>query len=291
MNRQKEPNAIEWTRIRNADGTVRPGYTWNPIKGCEHACQWQMPNGDIATCYAKTVAERVAQAAYPQGFAHHYWTPKALNEPLNVSTPAGIFAGSMTDFMGHWIKDEEIEAVLDVMRRASHHVFQILTKNPRRLLNFDFPSNVWVGASMPPDFMYGKPLSVAQKERMLRITLETLAQVKTPVRWMSAEPLSWDIAPLVAQHPGAIQWSVIGAASNGKTLYPPHDGHVQALVEVLEDQGVSVFFKGNMSSSAWGAANWRDGFPTVPALKPVSVVMTLPTEDFHNRPLTTKEMF
>jgi protein gp37 len=251
MNKQG-PNGIEWTQ-----------YTWNVIGGCKHACGWQMPDGKIATCYAKTVAERVAQAAYPEGFEAHYWHPKRLMEPMRVKTPSRIFLDSMSDLMGHWVKDEEIEAVLDVCRKASHHTFQLLTKNPKRLLNFEFPANVWVGASMPPDFMYGKPLSEPQKDRMLRITLETLAQVDAPVRWLSAEPLSWNIAPAMECHPGAIQWCVIGAASNGKTLYAPNDGYVQALVEVLEDQAVTVFYKGNMCSSAWAKANWRDGFPMI----------------------------
>jgi protein gp37 len=301
MNRQNPPGAIEWTRIKDADGTVRPGYTWNPLKGCEHACEWTMPDGNVAVCYAKTVAERVAQASYPQGFAHHYWDPKLLKEPLKVKVPAGIFAGSMTDFMGHWVTDAEIEAVLDIMRQASHHIFQILTKNPRRLLKFTFPSNVWVGASMPPDSMYGKPLSQSQKGRMLRITLETLAQVKTPVRWLSAEPLSWNIAPLMEGFPGAIQWCVIGAASNGKTLYAPEDGHVQALVEVLEDQRAATFYKGNMRASAWGAANWRDEFPVVKP-KPTTEQVFEALDNYiartdaklrevETRPLTTKEMF
>jgi protein gp37 len=243
-------NGIEWTH-----------YTWNVIAGCKHACQWQMPDGNIATCYAKTVAERVAQAAYPQGFEAHYWHPKRLNEPFGVKTPSRIFLDSMSDLMGHWVADNQIQAVLDVARKASHHTFQLLTKNPRRLLNFEFPANVWVGASMPPDFMFGKPLSRAKQARMLDITLETLAQVKAPIRWISAEPLSWNIAPIMDHHAGAIQWCVIGAASNGKTLYAPEDGHIQALVEVLEDQDVTVFYKGNMKASPWALANWRDGFP------------------------------
>jgi protein gp37 len=257
MNKQGV-NGIEWTH-----------YTWNVIAGCKHACQWQMPDGNIATCYAKTVAERVAQAAYPQGFEEHYWHPKRLNEPFGVKTPSRIFLDSMSDLMGHWVPDNQIEAVLDIARKASHHTFQLLTKNPKRLLDFNFPANVWVGASMPPDFMFGKPLQRAQQERLLSITLETLAKVKAPVRWISAEPLSWNIAPIMAYHAGAIQWCVIGAASNGKTLYAPQDAHIEILVEVLEGQDVTIFYKGNMKASPWALANWRDGFPVTKAMSHV----------------------
>ena len=59
MNRQKLPKGIEWTRIRDADVySERPGYTWNPTGGCHHGCTWQMPDGSITECYAKTIAER-----------------------------------------------------------------------------------------------------------------------------------------------------------------------------------------------------------------------------------------
>src|SRR5690349_11553761 len=52
---------IEWCdETRNATG------------GCIHGCQWQMPDGTVATCYAKDVAENgVAKKAYPHGFEHH----------------------------------------------------------------------------------------------------------------------------------------------------------------------------------------------------------------------------
>ena len=65
MNRQKPPKGIEWTRIRQADGTELPGYTWNPTGGCFHGCTWRMPDGSITECYAKTIAERFT-SGYPR---------------------------------------------------------------------------------------------------------------------------------------------------------------------------------------------------------------------------------
>ena len=83
MNRQNPPKGIEWTRIRDADGTERPGYTWNPTGGCFHGCTWEMPDGSLTQCYAKTIAERFT-SGYPKGFEHHYWRPHSLNAPLKV---------------------------------------------------------------------------------------------------------------------------------------------------------------------------------------------------------------
>lgn len=274
LNEQKPPNSIEWTRVYG-----RRGWTWNPIGGCLHACRWQMPDGTIAQCYAETVAEGVARGTYPQGFAHHYWHPERLDEPIKLKEPGGIFLDSMSDLMGHWIPDEQIEQVLTVCRQTPQHIYFLLTKNAPRLKRFAFPDNVWVGASSPPDFYMGKALSQQQRERMLTTTLETLTEVKAPVRWVSFEPLSWDVSPIVSGYPNAIQWAVIGAASSGKLYFPPDENHLRRLLTVLDIQDVSVFYKGNLRSLPYAAGNWREEFPerkrmaTLPtALKPTTLV-------------------
>lgn len=256
MNKQKTGAGIEWTQPYG-----RKGYTWNPVSGCHHECQWTMPDGTTAICYAKTVAERLAQQAYPQGFAHHYWNPKRLQEPLSVKEGAGIFLDSMSDLMGNWVPREQIQQVLDVCRKTPQHIYFLLTKNAPRLQWFDFPANVWVGASMPPDSINGKLLSVHQQQRMLSSILRILHRVDVPVTWMSFEPLSWDVSQVVADYPGALDWSVIGAASNGRHEFPPSEGDFKALLQVLDEQRVPVFFKGNMRSLASAANDWRVAFP------------------------------
>ena len=250
VNGVKVNTKIEWT-----------DYTFNPIGGCFHACQWQMPDGAIANCYAEDVAERVAQAAYPEGFEHHYWKPQLLQQPLGVMEPSRIFVGSMADLFGHWVPDEQIQAVLDVCRQAHWHTFQLLTKNPVRVKNFDLPSNVWIGASSPPDFMWNKPLSSAQQTALFERTFESLKMTKATVRWISFEPLSQDWAWLVDYYGEDIGWAVIGAASNGRDLYSPDERHVRHLIDVLDDYEIPVFFKGNMRSLPWAVENWREEFP------------------------------
>lgn len=244
MNKQNGKNRIEWTER-----------TWNPVGGCRHGCRWVMPDGTVAECYAETIAERFTKA-YPEGFEHHYWRPQALSEPLKLKTPAKIFLDSMSDLMGHWIPDEQVQQVLDVCRQAHWHTFQLLTKNAPRLLQFDFPSNVWVGVSAPPSIMFGKPLSQVQQERMVQRQLEVLKQVNVPVRWMSIEPLSFDIAPLLQD--ANLQWAVIGAASRGRTTYQPKAEWVESLLYTLDQQGTAVFFKGNLD---WPRYLWREEFP------------------------------
>lgn len=254
----KQDPGIEWTHPYG-----RPGYTWNPVSGCFHDCKWNMPDGVTATCYAKTTAGGVAQAAYPSGFEHHYWHPERLREPLKLKKPAGIFLDSMSDLMGHWVPDEQIQQVLDVCALASQHIFFLLTKNAPRLLTFQFPANVWVGVSMPPDHIMGKPLSHNQQRRMMGKSLDILEDLKAAgkvsVRWMSFEPLSWNVSSLLSDF-CPLEWAVIGAASHGKTYYQPDPMHVDALLSILWFFNVPVFFKGNLRGNLM-ADPWREEYP------------------------------
>jgi len=245
MNKQQKANSrgIEWCN-----------YTWNPVRGCQHGCRWIMPDSTFAECYAETIAERVAQKVYEHGFEHHYWNPQVLNEPLKLKTSARIFLDSMSDLMGHWVSSEEIEQVLEICRQADWHTFQLLTKNAPRLLEFDFPPNVWVGVSAPPSIMFGRPLSFLQQKRMVQRQLDVLNNVDVAVRWMSIEPLSFDIAPLLEN--SNLQWAVIGAATNGVKTYQPEPHWVQNVLDVLDAQGTLIFFKGNLK---WQP--WREAFP------------------------------
>lgn len=220
-----------------------------------------MPDGSVAECYAKTVAERVAQASYPHGFEHDYWRPEQLEKPLEVAKPSKIFLDSMSDLMGAWVNEAHVREVLDVCSRAHWHDFQLLTKNPGRLRKFEFPQNVWVGVSAPPSFMKGKPLTFVQQQRYVLNALESLREVNVPVKWMSIEPLSFDIAPLLEN--SGLQWAVIGAATNGAKTYQPKPEWVERLLETLDRQSVKVFFKGNLD---WDQDAWREEFPSAQQL-------------------------
>jgi protein gp37 len=192
------------------------------------------------------VAEGVAAAAYPHGFEAHYWRPEELERWARVQQPTRIFWDSMADLFGHWVATDQVQAVLDAASVAQWHTFLSLTKNAPRLLQFDLPANVWPGISSPPDFMWGRRVSRDTQARMLRRMLAVLSKIKGRITWASFEPLSWDVASIVAEYPGALRWAVIGAASNGKIKYQPDPAHVQALLDVLDAQGVPVFFKGNL---------------------------------------------
>ena len=248
MNKQRKSatqRGIEWT-----------DYTWNPVSGCKHDCVWEMPDASFAECYAKTVAERVAQSAYPKGFAHHYSYPSRLDEPNKVKIPSKIFLDSMSDLMGAWVSESEINQVFAACRQSPHHTFQLLTKNAPRLLKFDIPDNVWVGVSAPPTRMFGIELTDTQRTRYLARAVDVLNQLTVPVRWMSIEPLSFDIAPHLVDV--NLQWMVIGAATNGRFAFQPEPIWLENVIGLTLSKSIPTFFKGNLR---YPLHLWREEFP------------------------------
>ncbi len=265
MNKQDNGDGkrgIEWTN-----------YTWNPIAGCFHACAWEMPDGKIANCYAEDVATKFGSSAYSEGFEHHYWRPELLKEPGKVKTPSRIFVGSMADVFGHWVPADQIQQVLDVVAKNPHHNFQFLTKNPQRLKQFDFPTNAWVGISAPPTHMWNKPLSFMQQRAWLDTSLRALMKCNATVKWMSIEPLSYDISwdVQIDEESANLQWVVIGAASNGPKIYQPDPKWVENLLDHMDCDGTPVFFKGNLRGNP-AAAIWREDFPTLPEQSGIGAV-------------------
>ncbi len=254
LNKQGE-GKIEWT-----------DFTWNPIQGCMHDCHWQMNDGTVAECYAKTIARKFQSNSFMRdGFEKIYWNPDRLMEPLGKKAPSKLFLDSLSDLMGKDVPEEYIHKVLAVTELADWHVFQLLTKYAPRLAQFHFPSNVWVGVSSPPDMMFGNMLTEEQKERYLRKALTALQEKAASgnITWMSFEPLSQDWARVLVEYPDAIQWAVIGAASKGSQHYAPNEKHVSNLVEVLDGWNLPVFYKGNLRSLPWARSNWRAEFPIV----------------------------
>lgn len=269
---------IEWTHppVSAEDPTPRRGFTLAVVSGCDHECTWTMPDGAVARCYAKDIALGVAAGAYPHGFEHVYWHPERLRAPGHLKQPSGIFMDAMSDLFSAKVPQEYIEASLKMVQDHPQHIFFVLTKNAPRLLAFrdQMPTNLWVGVSMPPSSMFGKEMNIDQQERYVHKALDVLSELKAPgrVRWMSFEPLSyrvsstlqgWAVQHMAIDHSRRrlpIEWAVIGAASAGKTKYQPDPEWVEALLKVLDGQGVKVFYKGNLRGNP-AATPWREEYP------------------------------
>jgi protein gp37 len=75
-----------------------------------------------------------------------------LEEPLGWRRPQTVFVNSMSDLFQEGLPVGLILRVFDVMRRASWHRIQVLTKRSARLAELapliDWPGNVWMGVSV-----------------------------------------------------------------------------------------------------------------------------------------------
>jgi len=119
--------------------------TWNPIVGCS------VVSPACTNCYAMAQAGRI-QKMKP---GSHYegttldvngkpiWTgvlrqapDHILTAPMRWKRPRKIFVNSMSDLFHDAAPDEWIDKVFAIMALCPHHVFQVLTKRPKRMRDY-----------------------------------------------------------------------------------------------------------------------------------------------------------
>lgn len=207
-------SAIEWTES-----------TWNPVTGCDKI------SPGCAHCYAERMAHRLqamGHERYANGFslALH---EELLDLPLRWKKPQTIFVCSMSDLFHDDVPSEFIDKVFKVMRQASWHQFQVLTKRSRRLLDWnrsiDWPNNVWAG------------VSVERADYTFRI--DQLRQTGARIRFLSLEPL---LGPLPNLDLRGIDWVIVGGES-GPGARPMKEEWVIDIRDQCRASKVAFFFK------------------------------------------------
>ena len=211
---------IEWTES-----------TWNPVTGCTKI------SAGCANCYAERMAKRLCamgQRNYRNGFevtCHEH----ALDLPLRWRKPRTIFVNSMSDLFHEDIEDEFIMSVFDVMRRASWHQFQVLTKRAQRLEQLapeiQWPENVWMG------------VTVENQQCAWRI--ESLRATGAETKFLSMEPL---LGPVSDMDLTNIDWVIVGGES-GPGSRPMKEEWILSIKEQCDDSDTLFFFK------QWGGVN------------------------------------
>jgi protein gp37 len=213
-------SSIEWT-----------GSTWNPLTGCTKV------SPGCKHCYAERIALRLqamGQPNYVNGFKltmHEH----VLDLPLSWKKPQMVFVNSMSDLFHEDVPLEFIQKVFDVMRRASWHTFQILTKRSARLLELNqginWPVNVWMG------------VSIENKKYTFRV--DDLRETGAHVKFLSLEPL---LGPLPNLDLHGINWVIVGGES-GPGARPIAEEWVIEIRDQCLAARVPFFFK------QWGGIN------------------------------------
>jgi protein gp37 len=218
--------------------------TWNPMTGCTRI------SAGCDNCYALTLAHTKLRENYarmlpvhPAGdaddpFAPRFWEDR-LDQPLRWRQPRRIFVNSMSDIFHAHFPLEMIRRVFDVMNRASHHQFQVLTKRPERALRLSaelrWTDNIWMGTTV-------EDASVAPR-------LDALRRIPAAVRFVSAEPL---LGPLDGIDLSGIHW-VIGGGESGEGFREVEPAWARGLRDLCTQQGVSFFWK------QWGGKRAKSG--------------------------------
>ena len=213
-------SAIEWTES-----------TWNPVTGCTKI------SPGCKHCYAERMAKRLqamGQPNYANGFnltMHEH----VLELPLKWKKPQTIFVNSMSDLFHESVNVEFVQRAFDVMRRASRHQFQVLTKRSERLRQLSpiltWAPNIWMG------------VSVENEDYVFRI--DDLRQTGAHIKFLSLEPL---LGPVRDLRLDGIDWVIVGGES-GPGARPMRKSWVIDIRDQCHSASVPFFFK------QWGGVN------------------------------------
>lgn len=243
---------IEWTDA-----------TWNPATGCTPVSE------GCHHCYARRTAQRFrGRFGYPADepfrvTLHH----DRLYQPLRWKRPRMIFVVSMGDLFHDDVPTDYIVDVLDVAYQAGlqhGHVFQFLTKRPRRMRKI---VSAWLTGGIcgagpfcverhdpphdPPPFFWLGVTCENQPTADERIPI--LAETPAAVRFVSCEPLlsNIDIRHFLRWHFPChvdnfqippIDWLICGGEA-GSGARPMHPEWARSLRDQCQAAGVPYFFK------------------------------------------------
>lgn len=269
-------------------------YTWNPVTGCRHGCEY---------CYARRIADRFKPQAcerpekkpleclprgsglyyldapaqvvdqdghrlrgtpYPKGFepTFHAYT---LDFPQRMDKPSKIFVSSMGDLFGEWVPDDWIEKVFEAAEKAPQHTYLFLTKNPSRYVSLTLEhklpakENFWYGTTItgPENSFFGVP------------------GYKT---FLSIEPLLEPIPKMDESGRNTLRlsgvgWIIVGAMTGpGSKRQQPEREWVENIVDAAAGAGIPVFLKDSLRP-IWGEDLLREypaGMPEwIPGHKPI----------------------
>jgi protein gp37 len=237
-------SSIEWTEA-----------TWNPVTGCDKI------SPGCKHCYAERMAGRLQamrQPNYRNGFDLTL-QPHMVELPLHWRKPQTIFVNSMSDLFHKDVPVAFIQRVFSVMRRASWHRFQVLTKRADRLLELDgeidWAPNVWMGVSVENSNYVGR--------------IDDLRRTRARTKFLSLEPL---LGPLPKLELSGIGWVIVGGES-GPRARAMDLRWVVDIRDQCNEQRVPFFFK------QWGGTNKKkagrllegrtwDEMPTVAVERP-----------------------
>ena len=265
---------IEWTHQRNPDGTITPGYTFNPWVGC------QKVSAGCQHCYAETLMDtRFSKVKWGPAGTRVRTSDDNWRKPLAWNRKAErerrryrVFCASLADVF----EDREEVApwraeLFKLIASTKSLDWLLLTKRPENiekhlraittpggtlnawgLLESGYFSNVWMGTSV-------------ENQEAADTRIPELLKVPASVRFLSMEPLLgpvdlsgrtvdsvWidqeyadsdpELNRVIAQDGWPIHWVIVGGES-GQQARPMRESWALSIRDQCVTAGVPFFFK------------------------------------------------
>lgn len=242
--------------------------TWNVVAGCTKC------SPGCKNCYAERMARRLRAICKSRmdGRNQQYlgkvddngdWTGNIeccdwlLDEPLSWRKPRRIFVCSMSDLFHPKVPFEFIDKMLYVMYRNLQHTFLILTKRPKRMLEYfknshllrlrllklfpNYTPEARLCREWPLDNVH-LSVSISTFDEMWKA--EVLSEIPATVRFISFEPLLENIfnIPCKLKVLDKIDCVIVGGES-GPGARPMHPDWARNIRDQCVAAGVPFYFK------------------------------------------------
>jgi len=219
----------QFTKLRKGDNIA--DWSWNPITGCDYECKY---------CYAKHMVDVHYKEAIPDPSMR--FKPRLRRELLSApfnTMPPDIFStqtsnkvlvSDMGDILSKSIPADWINEVIEVMRKTNPWTYIITTRNPVRYLDFQWPNNVWLGAT-------------ANTPEKMAIALSTFPELFPHTRFLQIEPLIQEVS--LQCNNLSVDWVIIGAQKKTPDCEPkqPQWEWIWEIVDTCMLHNIPLYWK------------------------------------------------
>jgi len=160
-----------------------------------------------------------------------------------------VFVCDMTDLFGDWVPKECIIETLDFIKKSKAR-FLLLTKNPRRYLDFEMPPNVTLGCTVESNRSYPLVCKAPLQSERLEAMREVQRKFMNPI-FISIEPImDFNLHYFLENIERLSPWGVaVGYDNYGWKLDEPTLEKTEMLIREL--QGFTRVYRKSIRKAWW----------------------------------------